>query len=292
MSKKQKHHYIPEFYLKQWAGSDGQLIEYCRRYQGRIVARPTAPGGTGYVPGLYSIPGALPQVENIFETSYLAKADGLAAHSLTVMLNDHYVPTGPEKTAWTRFIMSLIYRTPEGVARSVDIIRKFYEEDSLEEIRKVYDHLKRPDDPPTPEEYVKLNSERMTSRTTMRHLLNIIESEAVRDKIMSMQWHLGYFNGLKYKLLTSDRPIVMTNGIDFPNSHLVMPISPTHIFIATNTTEEAEKIKALSKDGQIVGILNDKMVRQARRFAYGIDKSQTRFVENRLGDKIPCSPFE
>jgi len=235
---------------------------------------------------------ALPHVENIFETSYLAKADGMASHTLTVMLDDHYVPTGLEKTAWTRFLMSLIYRTPEGVARSLNIIRKYYEEDSLEEIRKVYDQLKRLGDPATPEEYVKVNSERMTSRTTMRHLLNIIESEMVRDKIMSMQWHLGYFNNLKHKLLTSDRPLVMTSGIDHPDSPFVMPIAPTHIFIATNTTEEANKIKALSKNGQIVHILNDRIARQARKFVYATDKSQMRFVDNRLGEKMVCPPFE
>ncbi len=292
MSQKQKHHYIPEFYLKQWAGPDGQLIEFCRRYQDRLVARATAPGGTGYVPGLYSISGALPHVENIFETSYLAKADGLAAQSLALMLNEHYVPTGPEKAAWTRFLMSLVYRTPEGVARSFELIRKYYEEDSLEEIRKVYDQLKRPDDPETPEEYLKINSEGMTSRTMMRHLLDIIESEMVRDKIMSMQWHLGYFNNLKHKLLTSDRPLVMTNGINRPESHFVMPISPTHVFIATNTTEVANKIKALSTNGQIVHILNDKIVRQARKFTYATDRSQVRFVDNRLGEKAACSPFE
>lgn len=65
MSKKQNHHYIREFYLKQWAGPDGQFVEYCRRYKNRVVARPTAPGGTGYIPGLYLIP-ALPRTSRTY----------------------------------------------------------------------------------------------------------------------------------------------------------------------------------------------------------------------------------
>jgi hypothetical protein len=292
MSKKQKHHYIPEFYLKQWVGPDGQLIEFCRRYKNRVVARSTAPGGTGYTPGLYSIPSAPLHVENVFENSYLNKADGLAAQSLSIMLNENYVPTGPEKTAWTRFLMSLLYRTPEGVQRSVEMIRKYYDEKSIDQIRNVYADLKRPEDPDTPEEYLELNRSDMTNRTTIQHLMDIIESDRVRDKIMAMRWELGNFVGLKHKLLTSDRPIVMTNGIAGPDSHMVIPLSPTHIFIATNTSEEAEKIKSLSENGRLISILNDKVARQARKFVYSTDKSQLRFIENRLGQKIRCSPFE
>lgn len=190
------------------------------------------------------------------------------------MIKENYVPTGTEKVSWTRFLMSLLYRTPEGVARSVEMIRKYYEERSLERLRKVYVDLKRPEDPDTLEEYFKLNSADMTSRTTIRHPMDIIESERVREKIMGMRWELGSFKGLKHKLLTSDRPMVMTNGIAHHDSHIVVPLSPTHIFIATNTAEEAAKIKALSKDGQIIHILNDRIVRQARKFAYGNNKSQ------------------
>jgi hypothetical protein len=43
--KEQKHHYIPEFYLKQWAGSDGRLCEFNRPHK-KVVAQmkhPSAP---------------------------------------------------------------------------------------------------------------------------------------------------------------------------------------------------------------------------------------------------------
>ena len=49
-----KHHYIPKFYLKQWAGPDGRLCEFAQRYKG-VEARPTYPDGTGYVRGLYTL---------------------------------------------------------------------------------------------------------------------------------------------------------------------------------------------------------------------------------------------
>ncbi len=43
--------------------------------------------------------------------------------------------------------------------------------------------------------------------------MKIIESEQVGEKITGMQWHLGRLEGLRYPLLTSDRPMVMTNGL-------------------------------------------------------------------------------
>jgi len=69
----QKHHYIPEFYLKQWAGADGRLVEFCRRHQkGKdvVVARHTYPGGTGYKRGLYSIRGVPDDIKDVLENKF------------------------------------------------------------------------------------------------------------------------------------------------------------------------------------------------------------------------------
>jgi hypothetical protein len=53
--KDQKHHYIPEFYLKQWAGPDGRLCEFSRPYK-RVLPRMTHPGGTGFSRGRFLKP--------------------------------------------------------------------------------------------------------------------------------------------------------------------------------------------------------------------------------------------
>ena len=88
----QKHHYISEFYLKQWAGSDGHLIEFCRRHNNLVCPRSTHPGGTGYFRGLYTIQGAPPHLKDIFESKFMSVADGRAAQSLRLMVDDHLIP--------------------------------------------------------------------------------------------------------------------------------------------------------------------------------------------------------
>ena len=288
----QKHHYIPEFYLKQWAGPDGRLIEFCRRHNKLVRSRPTHPGGTGYSRGLYTIHGAPPHLKDIFESKFMSVGDGRAAESLRLMVDDHLIPGDNLRVAWAQFMMSLWYRTPEGVARSSEMIRKYYEEENLEDMRERYAAERHPDDPDTLQEYLKATAPLITSRTTIVHLMDIIGSRKVTEKIMSMRWYVVRMNSLRFSILTSDRPIVMTNGIAYDDSHIVMPLSPQHIFVAANTEPEVEKLKALSRDGTIAAVLNDRVVRQARKFVYSTDDGQLRFVENRLGEKAVCSPFE
>jgi len=47
MSKEGKHHYIPVFYLKQWAGVDGRVCEFSKPYD-RVKPRRAHPDGTAY----------------------------------------------------------------------------------------------------------------------------------------------------------------------------------------------------------------------------------------------------
>lgn len=288
----QKHHYIPEFYLKRWAGADNRLIEFCRRHRSKVVARPTFPGGTGYIRGLYSIQNAPAHIKDILENKFMMLADGIASRSLDMMLNEHVVPTGPEKHGWARFMLSLLYRTPEGVARSVAMIRSFYEGDGLSRLQHAYEEARTPDDPATPEEYLKLHGERMEGRMLVEHIMTIIESPRVREKLLAMQWHLGRLENLAHPLLTGDRPIIMTNGISHPDSHIVMPLSPNHVFVAVNRHSEARKIMRMSRNGELARRMNDRIARQARNFVYANEASQLRFIERRLGEKATCSPFE
>lgn len=291
----QKHHYIPEFYLKQWAGADGRLVEFCRRHQkGKniVVARHTYPGGTGYQRGLYSIKGVPDDIKDVLENKFLGVADGQAATSLVQMVGDKHVPTGGGKAAWIRFVLSLMHRTPEGVTRSFDAIKKHYQEHNLEEARARYAAERRPTDPDTLEEFLEIMAPRAVSQANATHLLNVIQSPKVGNAIMRMYWFVVTMEGLRHPLLTSDRPIVMTNGLGQSTSHVVLPISPQHIFVAAASDDEVAKLKELSRGGVMAKNLNDRVARQARKFVYATDPSQLRFVENRLGEKMVWSPFE
>ena len=124
MPREPKHHYIPIFYLQQWA-ADGQLVEYCRRYEG-VVARPTFPGGTGYVRGLYKLPDAQPGQEYVIETKLMSSIDDRAAKAMQRMMVDGEA-TGklkePEALGWCQFLYSLIVRNPEQMVITTTMTR-------------------------------------------------------------------------------------------------------------------------------------------------------------------------
>jgi len=106
------------FYLKQWGepGRNGQLYEYRRRYRG-VEARLTHPAGTGYVHGLYTFDELNGESRNFLEDVFLLKADDGASVALHRLLKNDLNLDAELRSAWSRFIMTLLCRNPEAIQR-------------------------------------------------------------------------------------------------------------------------------------------------------------------------------
>jgi hypothetical protein len=112
-----KHHYIPKFYLKQWAGDDGRLCEFSRPYKD-VVARRIYPDATAYERGLYTFNELSPAMSDYIEQRFLLHADNLAYAVLRNLLKGNFTGlTRDMRSGWSRFIMTLIHRTPEAIER-------------------------------------------------------------------------------------------------------------------------------------------------------------------------------
>jgi Protein of unknown function (DUF4238) len=293
MGKGQRNHYIPEFYLKQWCNppAEGPLIEYCRRYKG-VEARKSYPAGTGYEHDLYTFHDLPPAAATFLEEQFLKQADDAAHAALQELLCDNLNLNAGQRSAWSRFIMSLMHRNPEGVARLRAKIESTYPE-HLEKARETYEALRAPYDPLTFEEFRLTIGEAIYQELTLRVLQRAMDSEAVGNHLNNLQWGVITINRSYYPLLTSDRPLIMTNGMIHPRSHIMMPISPNRIFVASDTIQTMREIHdTFRNEKRPVQAMNDRMARQARKFVWGTDKSQLRFVANRLGEKARWSSFE
>jgi hypothetical protein len=287
-----KHHYIPKFYLKQWACADGRLCEFSRPYK-RVEPRRTHPDGTGYIRGLYTFSGLPSAAVNYLENVFLLHADDGAADVHRRLLADDVEFDGPTKSSWSRFIMSLFHRNPEAIERITTKISQDFPA-SLEQFRAGYETNRHESDPVTFEEFQeKLSTDRAAfERTVVMVLQRIMDSQLVGGGLNEMIWGVVRVFKSRYPLLTSDRPVVMSNGLARPEAHIVMPISPDRIFVAARKVETAREIDARGKRGELVEELNDRIVRQARRFVYSCNDAQLRFVEKRLGMKEKWSPWE
>lgn len=289
MKEGDKHHYIPKFYLKQWIGEDEKLCEFSRPHK-VVKPRRTDPDGTGYERGLYTFPNLPPVAQNAIEKKLLQMADDKAASVLKRILAGDMDLDEDARSAWSRFLMSLMHRNPERIAQLRAVIVEKYPE-YLDEIRDNFDEIKHPDDPRSFEE-VRLVGAKDLDHVHFRLLAEVIDSQEVGKYLNNMFWGMIRFHRAAFPLLTSDRPTIMTNGIRYSGSHIVLPISPAQIFVAAATRQGLIELNGVLKHSDTPKRLNDLVARQARRYVYGRDDAQLRFVENRLGQKIKCSPFE
>jgi Protein of unknown function (DUF4238) len=266
MSKEGKHHYIPVFYLKQWTGSDGRLCEFSRPHD-CVKPRRVHPDGTGYVHGLYRVPGLPYDEAQYVEREYLKKLDDKASIALRAMIAE--VPLNKTlNIAWACFLYSLILRTPESLVRLGEQFEK------------------------TKSELVKKTNATLSPNLvwTPGHLPNFLASKLVIPGIVRMRWSTISVANAKHSLLTSDRPVIMTNGLAQPTNHIAMPLSPTKLFVATNSDETLRQIRSMPAD-RTVEAVNTKVCEQAVKFIYGTDDCQLRFAANRLGKRVRSTPL-
>jgi hypothetical protein len=197
--------------------------------------------------------------------------------------------TTDTRSAWSRFIISLMLRNPEYVARLGAEVVGFFDPTS-DELNSKYRKIKRPQDPDTYEEYITKNGHPagLTSAIAMQ---TIIDSPRMGGYLNQMRWSVVTFKNPKHALLTSDRPIIMTNGITKSRDHLALPICPLSLFVATNTIESESIIRSIDPR-DLMQQINERVASQARRYVYGTDDSQLRFVANRLGQRKPSTPLE
>jgi hypothetical protein len=228
-----KHHYIPVFYLQQWTNGNGRFIEY-RRENNKVVARPTSPKGTGYVRGLYRRPNVPDDKAEIIETVYMRQVDNGAAPALKTMLDPASGLknlSDQNKVYWARFLHCMVLRSPEYVAAVGKLLRQDAI-DTIEQYRAEYPKLRKPHEPVTFDEFKTIFLANPLNVSAARIIPQLADSNAVVQHICRMSWKIIEFHNSPNRLLTSDRPIIMTNGIGIPSGHIAIPISPTQLFTA------------------------------------------------------------
>jgi Protein of unknown function (DUF4238) len=70
----QRHHYVPQFYLRGWAGVDGRLCEYSRPFD-PVKPRMVHPKATAFVHGLHTLHGLPGDASEVIERLFLQKVD-------------------------------------------------------------------------------------------------------------------------------------------------------------------------------------------------------------------------
>jgi hypothetical protein len=276
MNEPRQHHSNPVFYLRQWAGEDGQLCEI-KKVHNKVEPQRKHPKATGFRRDLYRTDGIPEEHAQHVEKNFMLPLDNDAALALQKILSGDSTPwTGDERTAWTTFILSFLFRNPENVAIIKDHIQTIWQE-GLRALEVDYTARRRPTDPDTFEGYVALTNPAAPQIAASNFLMETISNERLGPVIFDMHWTRHKLTRSKLHLLTSDRPIIMPLGLGDPRAYIALPVSPTILFLAARDPGFAGSV-ARCNHTKLVKLLNKALVTQARQFVWATDDSQIEFI--------------
>lgn len=266
-----KHHYIPKCYLKAWTGADRELCEY--QYLGdRVVTQRRHPSATGWSPNLYSVYSLPPEQVDHIETVIFGRVDQDAANALDALINNRALRAGNEINGWSRFIMSLLFRNPP----ALDVIKA--------EVQQKWSEMEwSPEDQQTdPQGYAEwlLGEESFhfgdLFATSVR---NVCDMPLIGQILNNM--HKGVLEIRKpgYRFMTSDNPLYVSGGLGAPNAHILLPLTPFKLYIASTDKEVLDILVGNSDPEVVTTFVNQHVISHAHRFAYGVCENHRTLVE-------------
>lgn len=280
MSDPKKHHFIPQFLLAEWAVNDGKLWRFTRPYGRRIAKKLVSPAEIGYERLLYMTVGLPDEYAQQFEAAFLSKVDGRAAktHKLLLMQDDPINWKQPDRSDWTRFIGSLLFRTPENLAAYKEAINVVLLEEDRKH-REAYLRDKPADWPDSFHEAMTSFNPDFAEQAAMQILRGMIDDGERGEKFNAMVWTTGVMT-CAAEFLISDALLQHTTPIIAKGGYIAMPISPKRIFVATNADdpETLDMIRTLDS-GSLVAQVNKVIVSRASVFVGSTSLDQLAFVE-------------
>lgn len=281
MPPPRKHHYIPEFLLRGWVGSDDRLERYIRYQPGNIHRKRCFVSEVGFEENLYDL---APVPDNFpgLEAGYFQKVDDRAAKVRAVLLRDHEVElSNDQRCDWTRFLMSILYRTPEAL-RSYKIGIERLLKTGLPDVEERWREVRASNDPEKFFDYCVSADPHYVQRRHLTMLPASIENESVGNFIANMKWDVLHTGKADWNLLVSDSPLAMSNGLKKTDGHLAIALSKDRLFLATYSDAIRSQILH-SPCNEVVRRYNTGVAHRADRFIAAVDDSQARFIRNRYG---------
>jgi hypothetical protein len=263
-----KHHYVPEFYLKQWADPDGRVPHY-RWLNGRAVFGRRAPKYIGFEPDLYAREHVSPEQRHKVETHFFSLLDSRAAiiHG-RLMRREPFTFTVEERMDWAIFLAAANARTPDMISHFKktlpEAVRVNLRDTDPEEVEKALGYK-----PPfTLLEWTEKHFPDRIANFHLRMLLRHVTRQDLIQQFMDMDWTVHEVQSRHKELLTCDRPLWYFERPEHPKFAMMMTLSPRTVFIAANTIELANKMTA-TPSMRLARLINESVFNRAYERVYG-----------------------
>lgn len=270
-----KHHFLPIFYLKQWASETGTIVEFSKPYGEVVKPRRVNPAATGYINRLYAIDGFPDEFAQEIETEFLSPIDSKAAEAQKLLLSEQTLSSA-QRYAWARFIATLMLRMPDDIMNLKASLNELYTS-IIPAFEGVYNHT-----PHNSDDHFDRVSEQviaLSPQHAMLRLREIMSNRRLLDGLLRMEWLTLHVPD--YDFITSDRPVIFESPFDGSKGWLACPISPNHVFFAYHNNDTRIQIRAANPKA-IRLKFNSLIAMSSKRLAYANNDKHLRFIQKRM----------
>lgn len=261
-----KHHYVPQFYLKQWAEADGKL-PYFRWLRDRTVTDRIAPRSTAFEQDLYAREN-VPKEERHAVEEFLSKLDNAAApiHQRLMRL-EKFTFTAEQRTDWAMFLVAANLRVPDMVKTSkeqgTEALRA-----SLNQNPEEFEKVRGTAQEFTLLEWTEKRFPGLLENFGLEMLIRFLGKPENIQPFMDLEWSAHSIPSSSVEFLTGDRPLWYFQNPQHSHFSIVMPLSPRTIFVGSRV---AEFSRAIIDEGEnrIARKVNASIISRAEERVYG-----------------------
>lgn len=232
-----RHHYVPQFYLREWRDKDYKGVWlYKRNTADQITFRRRSPKSIGYVENLYSLKPETKWPVLNYEADAIEKSFFSVIDDAASLVHQKLISSGvnslssQDRLDWALFLNSLIERNPK---RINEIEQSF----SIEEIKQ---------------EFVKrwgkstfldnLDIDAVHHNSIRNALANYIADETFVNHVANMRWAIVHLSIDGEHFLTADMPLLINGGVAGNPIHLMsIALTPNKLMILHTDSKEFDE---------------------------------------------------
>lgn len=276
-----QHHYVPEFLLKQWhSGADKKLTQF-QWMRGVLLPERFSAKAVAKAPHLYSQRMHDPMPNVMLERDFMGPHidDPAAVVHKEILANGHENLTSQERYEWSRFLLSLLVRTPE----MIDFMRRAGRRlmaSAMDEQPDAMLHLRKNDAQGTLREWAEVNRPHLFEDVGVRTLPAVLTSPDLNNAILSSGWSTVSLTDSNVDALIADNPVVYLGDIKQGFSFMV-PISPRMAFVVASHPQDLSRVLEMRRTG-LTKSVNRHLVKHARRYVYATGQQHKALIEKYL----------
>jgi hypothetical protein len=211
----------------------------------------------------------------------LGRVDHEAARALDAFINGQGPFTNELISGWSRFLMSLLRRQPAKIQAlwneaRIEFERSINTRYSREKFRDYKESRLQSYD-----EYIAEHREEIIGQLFVRVLRIAIDSQNIGSFLNAMHKTIYTIREIDQRVfLTSDNPLIMSNGLADPNMYIAIPITPKKLFIASHQAPINQMIVSDLESHTMIAAINEMVVRNAYQFVYAEADTHRAFIDH------------